>query len=158
MNEDKINELKNALREVVALITARGGPLPEDLKVVLAQVMEFVARRIQELRQEGPTISEPPALEPSPFASSQVNSFKYDPESQDLYVKFQGDYPQENGPTYVYNKIPGFIYDLFQRGAVGPKTTGRNAWHAWKKDTLPSLGAALNSLIKAGGYSYRKIA
>lgn len=157
--EEQINQLKNALREVVSLIIQRGQPLSEDLRVLLVQVFEHVAERIQQLRaqEEAPITPTTPEVEPAPFESAQVRAFKYDPKSQDLYVKFQDKFPQTNGPVYRYSNVPKFIYDVFSRGAVGPKTTGRNAWHAWKKDVMPSLGAALNALIKAGGYQYQRL-
>ncbi|SRR6266404_7329596 len=163
MIEQQIEDLKNALREVMALITQRNQPLGDDLKLLLAQVMEHVANRIQQLRQEEtqgvptpPSIT-PPEPEAAPFESAQVNAFKYDPDSQDLYVKFQDKYPQQNGPVYKYQGVPKFIYDVFRRGGVGPLTTGSNAWHAWKEGVTPSLGAALNGLIKAGGYQYQRL-
>lgn len=161
--EEQIDALKNALREVVSLIIQRGQPLSEDLRVLLAQVFEHVATRIQELRfqqaaqTESPITPPSPQIEPAPFESAQVRAFRYDPQSKDLYVKFQDKYPRTNGPIYRYSNVPKFIYDVFSRGAVGPKTTGRNAWHAWKKDVMPSLGAALNALIKAGGYPYQRL-
>lgn len=162
MNEEKINALKDALREVVQMITAREGPMPEDLKALLVQVMEHVATRIQQLRAEESPVEglKPsiPQLEPGPFESSNVNSFKYDPDSQDLYVKFHGKDTANSGPTYKYTGIPGYIYDVFSRGAIGPKTSGSNKYHTWIKNVTPSLGGTMNALIKAGGFPYARIA
>lgn len=52
MQEQQIEEIKNALREMVQLIIARGQPLSEEIKVSLAQAMEHAASRIQQLRKE----------------------------------------------------------------------------------------------------------
>lgn len=163
MNEVRIHELKNALREVVAMISAREGPIPPDLKAMLVQVMEHVATRIQQLRaeeQEEPVQGlQPriPELQPGPFPSSNIHAFKYDPQSQQLLVKFQDKYPATNGAIYSYSGIPAYIYDVFRRGAVAPKGSGGNQWHRFKRGVTPSLGASLSALIKAGGYSYQRL-
>lgn len=162
MNEELIEELKNALREVVQLITAREGAMPEDLKALLVQVMEHVANRIQELRSQESPVEQlkpgaVPELEPGPFPSSNINSFKYDPKSKQLYVKFMGKDSANSGPIYGYENVPGFIFDVFRRGAVGPKTSGQNQYHRWIKGVTPSLGAAMNALVKAGGYPYQRL-
>lgn len=157
-NEQRINELKEALRDVMMLIAQRGQPLTPDLKALLVQVMEHVANRIQQLRNQENLPTEGLGLDKAPYASAQINAFNYDPKSKQLHVKFQGDYPQENGPQYVYDNVPEYIAKLFMRGAVAPKTSGKNAWHEWKKGISPSLGASMNALIKMGGYSYQKVA
>lgn len=155
--EEQIEQLKNALREVVSLISQRGQPLSEEVKAMLVQVMEHVAERIQELRQgeEAPITSEPP-LEPG-IPSSNINSFGYDDKNQRLLVKFQGDYPQQNGPVYAYTGIPKVIFDLFQKGAIPARTDGKNKWGRWWRGKVPSLGASLYTLIKNGGYPYQKL-
>lgn len=159
MNEQRIQYLKNALRDIMAMIVERSQPLNEDFKLVLAQVMEHVADRIQSLRQEGSVEGLAPTqeLESSPHPSSNINAFRYDPKSGRLIVKFQDKYPSQNGPVYSYEGIPKFIYDVFSRGAVGPKTSGQNAWHKWRKGVTPSLGAAMSALIKNGGYQYQRL-
>jgi hypothetical protein len=159
--EDQINALKQALRDVVQAITDRGEPLSDQLKEMLAQVFQHVEKRILELREEqeltSATTAPTPQLTPGPFPSSNINSFKYDPKNGRLLVKFQGEYPQQNGPVYSYDKVPPFIFDVFRRGAVAPKTSGKNAWHSWKKGVTPSLGAAMHALVKLGGYSYQRV-
>ncbi len=158
MNEEKINALKDALREVVQMITAREGPMPEDLKALLVQVMEHVATRIQQLRaEESPVETLPPKLEPGTHPSSNVNSFGYNPETEQLAVKFQDKYPGQNGPEYIYEGVKPYIYDVFRRGAVAPKNSGGNQWHKYKKGVTPSLGASLSALVKNGNHSYTKI-
>ncbi len=161
MNEEAIEQLKNALREVMQIIVNRGEPLSEELKVLVAQAMEHIANRIQQLRQEGETDTGvnglPPEIEPSPHASSNINGFKYDPESGQLVVKFQDKYPGTDGPIYSYSGVPKNIYDVFARGAVAPKTSGSNDWHTWKEGVTPSHGAAMHALIKQGGFPYQKV-
>lgn len=160
-NEQRIEELKNALRQIMQMIVERGQPLNEDLKAILVQVMEHVASRIQELRSQGSieglqAMAQQP-LQPGPFPSSNINAFKYDPKSGRLLVKFMGKDTADSGPIYGYEKVPQFIFDVFRRGAVGPKTTGKNKYHAWFKGVTPSLGAAMYALIKEGGYPYQRL-
>ena len=185
MNEEAINNIKDALREVMNLLVQRGQPISDDIKQILTQVMEHVASRITELRQPGsmpsllemenqqeqvsnemappeqppapPTGGNVPPLDQAPHESSNINSFKYDPENEQLYVKFQDKYPGQNGPVYSYEGVPNYIYDIFRRGAVAPKTSGSNAWHTWKEGVTPSHGAAMNALLKGGGFAYQRI-
>lgn len=156
MNEQAINQLKEGVRAVIQMIVERGEPLSDELKGLLAQAVEHVATRIQELRAEGapqPEIELPPA----PYPSSNIHAFQYDPKSKKLIVKFQDEYPKTNGPVYAYDNVPEFIYEIFSRGAVGPKTSGKNRWHRWKKGVTPSLGAAMSALVKKGGFPYRRL-
>ena len=98
-----------------------------------------------------------PPLENAPYESSNIHAFRYEPKSQKLYVKFQGKDVANAGPVYSYEGVPPFIFDVFKRGAVGPVTSGSNKWHTWRKDVLPSHGAAMYHLIKAGGYPYQRL-
>ncbi len=162
MNEQKIEQLKNALREILQLVASRNQPMTEELKQALVQLTDHIANRIQKLRQEeSPADSLQPQakqeLEPGPFPSSNVNAFKYDPRSQKLLVKFHGKDTADSGPTYGYSGVPEFIFDVFRRGAIAPKTSGGNKYHQWFKGVTPSLGASMNALIKAGGYQYQRL-
>lgn len=166
MNEQRIQELKNALRELVSLIASRGGPIPDDLKVLLAQAMEHVANRIQQIRQEGnvenlppeqpPGPPQAPQLDQGPYPSSNVNSYKYNPDTQQLWVKFHGKDSADSGPTYQYSNVPRFIYDVFNRGGVAPRTSGQNRYHRWIRGVTPSLGASLYALIR-DNYPYQRM-
>lgn len=118
-----------------------------ELILLFSQLIE------EQSKKYGPEIPIPPA----PYPSSNINGFQYDPESKQLLVKFQGKYPQQNGPVYKYEGVPDFIFNVFSRGAVAPKTSGRNAWHTWKKGVTPSHGAAMAALIKNGGYQYQRM-
>lgn len=156
-NEQKINELKESLRDVMMLIAERGQALNEDIKTLLIQVMEHVANRIQQLRGEEQLPAQQQKLEQS-YPSSNINSFGYDEETGQLLVKFQGDYPQKNGPVYSYGGVPKVIFDLFKKGAIPARTDGKNKWGKWWKGKNPSMGASMFTLIKNGGYPYKKIA
>jgi len=184
MNE-RINQMKQALRDLVEGIISSGVALSDQVKVMIARAMEHVANRIQEIRaeektNEPPPIEEiereesiiaeeqqsgepPPPTEPvpeldqAPHESSNINAFKYDPKSQKLWVKFQGKYPAQNGPVYSYEGVPNNIYEVFRRGAVAPKTSGSNQWHTWKEGVTPSHGAAMYALIREGNYPYQRL-
>ena len=155
--EQQINQLKEALRDVMMLIAERGQPLSSDLKALLVQVMEHVANRIQQLRGQENLPVEVPNLEPS-YPSSNINSFSYDKDTGKLFVKFQGDYPQQNGPVYQYGGVPPQIFELFRKGAVPARTDGKNKWGKWWKGKNPSMGASMYTLIKQGAYPYQKVA
>ena len=164
MNEQKIKEIKNSIRELMQVIIQRGESLSDEMKLNIAQVLEYADTRIQALRQEeseGPTEGLSPTtqelgLEQGTHPSSNINSFKYDYDTGKLLVKFQGDFPSDNGPVYSYEGVPKFIYDTFRKGAVLPKTSGQNDWHRWEKGKTPSLGAAMYHLIRSY-YPYQRL-
>lgn len=129
----------------------------QALSQLMAQIIEIIqSQQNENAEQEVPPPPTPP-IEPAGYPSAQINGFNYDPKTKQLMVKFQGDYPQENGPVYSYQGVPENIFKLFARGAVAPKTSGRNAWHEWKQGLAPSLGASMNALIKGGGYQYQRV-
>lgn len=153
-NEQKIEEIKEALREIMMMIAQRNQPIGQDMKAMIVQVMEHVANRIQQLRAP---IVEKPEVDPAPYPSSNINGFKYDYKNGDLLVKFQDKYPGQNGPIYKYGGVPRFIFDTFRKGAVPPQTSGGNQWHKFSKGVMPSLGAAMYHLIRSN-YPYQKLA
>lgn len=231
MNEQRIEEIKNALREMVRLIVESGQPVSDQVKQRLVQAMEHAATRISELRQEArtpPPQEAPPQQPPSPpsrspsvgaapspdaqllwilagqneqafleylttyptpetqsllgnpselqrvvgylnqmmppgepmvlggmphsdLNSSTIWGTQYDPKSGQMKVRFQG------GAEYVYQGIPPNIYRAFSQGQASAKTQGSNDYGAWWVGKNPSLGAALNQYIKAGGFPYQRI-
>lgn len=158
MNPQELRELIQELVQAVTLAIQSGEQLPDEFLAQVAQTLELMYSRLEEAEgSQGAQPITPPNLQNAPHASSQINAFKYDPKKQDLFIKYQGKYPSQNGPVYKYSNIPQYIYNVFSRGAVPPKTSGRNDWHEWKEGVTPSLGAAANALIKAGGFQYRKI-
>jgi len=153
-----LQELLDALLDQVGVALQSGRPLSDELQGLIAEQLEWLYSRIQELKQsEAPAIPPTPKLEPGPFPSSNVNSFKYDPKTQQLFVKFHGDDSADSGPIYQYQNVPLKIYDAFASGSIAPRTSGRNRYHQWIKGVTPSLGASLNALIKEGGYPYARV-
>ena len=182
MNE--LNQLETLLDELLAGIQEAlqsGEILSDEFQGLIAQELEATTQRIDELRAEisqnpeqaeeeptpepisptppptPPTGGNIPPLNPAPHESSNINAFRYDPQTGKLFVKFQGKHPQQNGPVYSYEGVPNYIYDIFRRGAVAPKTSGRNAWHTWKAGVTPSHGASMYALIRGGGYPYQRV-
>ncbi len=83
--------------------------------------------------------------------SSTIWGTQYDPKSGQMKVRFQG------GAEYVYQGIPPNIYKAFSQGQAAAKTQGSNDYGTWWVGKNPSLGAALNQYIKAGGFPYQRI-
>lgn len=157
--DQEIESLKNALREVMQLVAQRGDPLSNELKFKIAQVMEHVATRIQELRQqqqEAPITSPVPEMQQS-MPSSNIHSFNYDYDNGRLLVKYQGDRGPGEGPIYSYEGVPPYLFNLFRKGAAIAKTTGKNKWGQWWKGKSPSIGAAMHAFIINGNYPHNRI-
>lgn len=180
--EALLDELLNGIENLLS----SGEILSDEFQGILAQELEITTNRIDFLREQnnipppigkieqeeaavaeqisGVPVQQTPAipqkippLEAAPHESSNINAFKYNPEREELYVKFQDKYPGTNGPIYAYQGVPSYIFDIFARGAVAPKTSGRNAWHRWKRGVAPSHGASMWALIRAGGFPYQKV-
>lgn len=162
-----LNQISDQITTSLENLLRKGIKPPKELIRSLANEISYIAQRLEELKGEGQlgpqappieTPSQAQGLEPGPFPSSNINAFKYDPKNQQLFVKFHGKDTADSGPTYSYQGIPEYIFDIFSRGAVGPKTTGKNKYHAWFKGVTPSLGAAMYALIKKGPYPYQRVA
>jgi hypothetical protein len=209
--EEKIEEIKNALRTVMQAIAKRGQALSPEVKELLAQVIRHAGERISQLRQEE-TISKeptPPGADllwilsggnanafskylsnvPDPLLnsiasnparvqslvnklsqqvtlpagevqqgiphadlnSSNIYGFSYDPRSNVLKVKFQGD------GVYEYQGVPPGIFKIFKSGAIPARTSGQNQYGSWWIGKNPSLGASFYQLIR-DQFPYRKVA
>jgi hypothetical protein len=154
-----MDELLNYVTQLIDYIEANGANLnsetQKELAIFLQEVMQFIAEFQQPVEGLPPTqpISE---LEPGPYPSSNINGFKYDYKTGKLLVKFMGKDTADSGPVYSYEGVPKFIYDVFRKGAVPPKTSGRNKWHQWQEGVMPSLGAAMYHLIRTN-YPYQRI-
>lgn len=152
MNEDTaISLLIDALENVLE----SGEELPEEVMNELAEIFTLYAQDLMRPPAAPTPVSPIPASE---HESSNVNGFRYDPDTQQLLVQFHGPYPKAEGPIYSYGGVPKFIFEVLARGAIGPKTSGRNRYHEWIRGVTPSLGGTLNALIKAGGFPYQKVA
>lgn len=125
----------------------------EMLFEVAQEALSFIKER-----KEAPIESAVPQVPASEYPSSNVNGMKYNPDTQELLVQFHGPYPQAEGSIYKFSKVPQFLFEVLRRGAVGPKTSGKNAYHTWIRNLTPSLGGSFNALIKQGGFEYEKVA
>jgi len=83
--------------------------------------------------------------------SSNIWGTAYDPKTGKMKVRFQG------GSEYEYDGVPMNIYNAFAKGNASAKTKGKNRYGEWWPSKNPSMGAAMNQYIKAGGFNYRKI-
>lgn len=163
MNE--LQQLEQLLEELIAgiqTVLMSGEVLSDEIMGMLAQELSLTFDRIQELRAENPVedlqpAAEVPQLDQAPYPSSNVNSFKYNPDTEQLFVKFHGKDSAGSGPTYQYQNVPKNIYDVFSKGRVGPKTSGQNQYHRWIKGVTPSLGASMYALIREGNFPYQRM-
>ena len=154
---DDLNKLKSLLEELIQAadeVLSSGEDIPDEFMNELADEIEATQSRIQALST--PPQQPIPPLQPS-MPSSNVNSFSYDPKTEQLYVKFQGDYPMQNGSIYKYGGIPNYVADAFINGSASARTDGENDWGQWWVGKNPSVGAALNQYIKTGGFPYSRI-
>lgn len=101
--------------------------------------------------QSQPPLGQADGVQQAPLQSSNVYGFRYDPLKKRLTVRFQ------EGSVYRYEGVPKLIFDMFAHGDGVAKTSGSNRYGRWWKGKNPSLGAALNELIKLGGFPYQKI-
>lgn len=162
MNElAELQQLLQQLLQGIQNALAGGEQLSDEFQMQLAQTLQTLLNRIEQLQspaEELPPTQETDKLRLSrPFPSSNVHSFGYDDKNGRLYVRFQGDYPSQDGPVYAYEGVPQNIFEIFRRGAIPARTSGRNAWGEWWKGKVPSLGASLYSLIKQGNYPYQRL-
>ena len=152
-----MDELIDYASRLMDYVGKNAGNLNEETQKALAEFFQNILQVISEQEGEVPNL---PAQEPQlnkEMPSSNIHSFGYDPEQGRLLVKFQGKYPQQNGPVYAYGGIPPVIFDLFRKGSVPARTDGKNKWGEWWKGKVPSLGASMYTLIKNGGYPYQKL-
>jgi hypothetical protein len=157
----QLEQLLQEFMQAIQLVMQSGEELSDELQGQLAQTLELLVNRIDQLKQE-----ESPAdgLEPQALPklnegmpSSNVESFGYDDKSGNLLVRFLGKHPNRMGPVYSYTGVPKNIFELFRKGAIPARTDGKNKWGKWWRGKTPSVGASLFTLIKNGGYSYSRL-
>lgn len=114
---------------------------------------EQLAETIQNLQQNNPVdmTGSADGLPRADLNSSNVYGFRFDPNTKKMKVRFQ------SGSVYEYDGIPDLIFNLFSHGNAEARTSGKNKYGRWWRGKNPSLGAALNQYIKAGGYNYRRL-
>lgn len=157
-----MNQLKEAIAVVLDLASSMIDELDDDIMLALAELITAATERLDAMEQnpegEMPNQNQSNNIRMDrSMPSSNVHSFGYDDKTGRLLVKFQGDYPDQNGPVYGYEGVPKNIYNLFQAGAIPARTNGQNKWGKWWKGKVPSLGASLYTLIKNGGYPYQRL-
>ena len=153
-----MNEIIDLLTNLMQQVQDAQDEFSEEELAHFFEIFQQAFEFIKENSEQPIDVVQKEDLPLAPHESSQINGFQYDPESGKLQVQFHGKYPQAAGSEYEYDDVPPWVFDLFQRGAIGPKTSGENRWHRWEKGKTPSHGAAMNALIKAGGFNYRKVA
>jgi hypothetical protein len=160
MNElQELEAMLQELTQTLQTVIQSGQQLSENVKLAVAQTLEILFNRIEELRgSETPPVppTQPKLTESMP--SSNVEGFAYDDNSNRLYVRFLGKHPNRYGPVYQYENVPANIFEIFRRGAIPAKTDGKNKWGHWWKGKYPSMGAAMYHLIRAGGFPYQQVA
>lgn len=115
---------------------------PNQLNATIVQLQQMMPQGQQ------PTIH---GIQHADLNSSNVWGANYDPQSGKMKVRFQG------GSEYEYDGVPENIFRAFIKGNASARTKGRNEHGQWWVGKNPSLGAALNQYIKAGGFNYRRI-
>lgn len=112
----------------------------------LSRIIDFLNQMMPPGQQ--PVIN---GIQHSDLNSSNIWGTAYDPKSGKMRVRFQG------GSEYEYDGVPANIYRAFTKGQASARTSGKNQWGMWWVNKNPSLGAAMNQYIKAGGYPYRRL-
>lgn len=151
---DQVLELLQSLLQQAASLDAE---LTDEEKSRVLQIFQGAIELVQQSQAPGVPFPGIPQVPGGEYPSSNVNGLKYDPKSGQLLVQFHGPYPQAEGPIYSYKDVPPYVYDIIARGAVGPKTSGKNRYHEWIRGVTPSLGASVNALLKAGNFSYTRL-
>lgn len=158
---DELQRLQGLLDELLTTLSrvlASGEELSDEHQGLIADQLEWLTNRIDQLSQPEVPPKPPEKIRLArPFPSSNIHSFGYDDKTGKLLVRFQGEYPNQDGPMYGYQGVPKQIFELFKRGAISAKTTGHNEWGEWWKGKNPSLGASMFELIKKGGYPYQRL-
>jgi len=161
---NELQELQSLLQELLQAIDVMqqsGEEMSDELMGAIAQTLEALFNRIEDL--EGSGVGAPPIPPQRPdinqaMPSSNIEGFAYDDKNNRLYVRFLGKYPQREGPIYQYEGVPQDIFTLFQRGAVPARSQGQNRWGRWWRGKVPSMGASMYTLIKQMGYPYQRVA
>lgn len=161
MNPAELRELIQELVQAVTLAMQSGEQLPDEFLAQIAQTLELMYNRLEEMEGVGGG----PTTQPGPtegdlqqaMPSSNVDSFAYDDKSGKLLVRFLGKHPNRNGAVYSYDNVPAPMFDLFRRGAVPARTNGQNKWGKWWKGKNPSMGSSVYTLLRQGGFNYRRV-
>lgn len=158
---NSLQELESILTQLLSVVQeviASGEVIDDDVQMALAETFSLLLERMEQIRSRDTTPTTPlqDQIEPS-MPSSNVEGFAYDPKSNRLMVRFLGKHPNRNGAIYAYEKVPPVMFELFRKGAVPARTNGRNKWGRWWRGKNPSMGSSVYTLLKQGGFSYRRL-
>jgi hypothetical protein len=159
--QEEIENLERLLDELlsgVQEILQSGEFLSDELQGMIAEELQWLTSRIDELRsQEGAAPTPSPPITPPQQGSSNVAGTAYNDKTGDLTVQFLGKYPNRQGSSYVYPGTPPQIAQLVQSGAIPARTDGSNKWGKWFKGKVPSAGASVFTLLKEAGAPYQRL-
>ena len=158
MNLQELQALLAELMQAIQEVMQSGEVLSDEFQAQLAQTLDMLYSRIEELQTTGggniPNLPEPP---PPGMPSSNVKGTSYNENTGDLQVQFLGKHPNSEGPRYIYPGTPPQIAQLVQSGAIPARSDGKNKWGKWWKGKVPSAGASVFTLLKESGAPYQKI-
>ena len=136
MNEQRINEIKESLRQLVAMISQRGEPMSEEIKAMLVQAMEHSATRIQQLRQEGQQQQppeQPPQAPQGPNTGAPSNSAQLlwilSGSQEDYFLEYLQTYPDASTQALLRNpaeleRTIQFLHNMMPSGGQPPSEGG----------------------------------
>lgn len=152
-SQQALAQLISQFTQIIEMESNEPPPI-EEIEQEEAEIAEQVSGQPPQQPPRGPA----PAIGlTKAMPSSNIESFSYNPKTENLYVRFLGDYPNRQGPIYQYEGVPIDIYKIFRKGSIPAKTTGENSWGEWYRGKIPSIGAAMAALIKAGGFPYQRL-
>lgn len=152
-----MNELLQYVQDLLQYAEGSAANLNPESQQALAELIQQFLEVIEQMGSQGaPPTQPPPPIEPG-GPSSNVEGFAYDDRNNRLLVRFLGDHPNRNGPVYAYENVPPVIFNLVKQGAVPARTDGKNKWGKWWKGKVPSLGASVYTLLRVGGFPYKRM-
>jgi hypothetical protein len=159
--QEEIENLERLLDELlsgVQEILQSGEFLSDELQGMIAEELQWLISRIDELRnQEGAAPTPSPPITPPQQGSSNVAGTAYNDKTGDLTVQFLGKHPNRQGPIYKYPQTSPEVAELVQSGAIPARTDGSNAWGKWWKGKVPSAGASVFTLLKSRNAPFQRL-
>jgi KTSC domain len=152
-----MDEVGALLHSLIQQAAEMADQFSEEEMAEILTIFEKAIAYVQSQDMQAQIGAKPDNLPSADYPSSNVHGFHYTPENQELQVQFHGPYPNAEGSIYSYSGVPEFIFNILEKGSIAPKTSGKNRYHEWRKGVTPSLGAAVNALLKAGGFQYTKL-
>jgi hypothetical protein len=169
MNEDRINQIKDSIRELMREIVSRGKPLSSEVKLKLRQVLEHASNRIQQLRQEEmetqvPTEQVPTEQVPMPIGADLLwNLSKGNP---DVFVSYLRTVPDPSlnqlllNPAQLYKTI-NQLQQKFPQAAPqqveGINKADLNSSNIWGFKYNPKNGRLFVRFQKGPIYEYEGV-